>query len=139
MGVLFQSAPLPSVPHSLPRHAFWNPIYCGIFGEGKSPRPWLPAPGAPTSTWASSQSSRRTDFTLLTCGMLRWMPEQFKQMKIPRLWDAQSGSGSKKGRGNCTWLVFWVQGRGESPGLMCLILKASDTRKINVSIYKNTK
>lgn len=27
----------------------------------------------------------------------------------------------------------------ESPGLMCLILKASDTRKINVSIDKNTK
>lgn len=27
----------------------------------------------------------------------------------------------------------------ESPGLLCVILKASDTRKINVSVDENTK
>lgn len=38
-----------------------------------------------TSTWASSQASRRTDFTLLTWGMFRWIPEQLRQMNTPRV------------------------------------------------------
>lgn len=42
-------------------------------------------PPSHTSTWASSQASRRTDLTLLTCGMLRWMAEQLRQMNTPRV------------------------------------------------------
>lgn len=38
-----------------------------------------------TSTWASSQASRRTDLTLLTWGMFRWTPEQLRQINTPRV------------------------------------------------------
>lgn len=44
-----------------------------------------PTPPSRTSTWGSSQVSRRTDFTLLTWGMLRWIPEQLRQMNTPRV------------------------------------------------------
>lgn len=71
-------------------------------------------------------------------------------MKIPRLWDAQSGSESKKERENCTGLVYGIQrrrkerwgrtghGRGvqESPGQSPLISKASNkyTNKIKICV-----
>lgn len=71
---------------------------------------------------------------MLTWGILRWIPEQFKQMKIPRLWDAQSGSESKKERIARDWIQCrkerWGRtgcGRGvkESPGPSFWILKIS--------------
>lgn len=61
---------------------------------------------AKTSTRDSSQWSKRMDFTLLTAGRLRWIPEQFRHTKMPSVYEAQSGSAvrNRSSDQNC-WIL----------------------------------
>ena len=51
--------------------------------------------GLTCTSW-SSQWERLKDLTLLTSGMLRWIPEQARQMNTPREHEPQLGSAEKE-------------------------------------------
>lgn len=52
--------------------------------------------GLTCTSW-SSQWERLKDLTLLTSGMLRWIPEQARQMNTPREQEPQLGSAEGGG------------------------------------------
>lgn len=52
--------------------------------------------GGLTLISSSSQRDRRRDLTLLMLGMLRWIPEQARQMNTPREQEPHPGSAERK-------------------------------------------
>lgn len=92
-----------------------------IAGVGGRKTCWLrfpnesvaPETGLTWSSW-SSQLERFRDFTLLISGMLRWIPEQSKQMKTPR--EQEPHVGSSEGRERRSRERDAQQGEGRGSG-----------------------
>ncbi|KAK0143772.1 hypothetical protein N1851_018026 [Merluccius polli] len=86
--------------------------------------------GPLTSTSWSSQRDRLRDFTFPMSGMLRWTPEQSRQMKIPREQDPHSGCrcracGGSRAAPEVTsrWRTWWSAfSRTRHPLLLLLLL-----------------